>query len=242
MRWYRGPEGDQRIWYEPEEIERIAEDELQRAGLTPEPSSPVTDLERFIESHLGADLDQYAELDADVLGLTRFDPGRRPAVSINKALTESVEDEQARRGLAGRWRATLAHEASHVLFHRYLFDADLNQPALFDSPPASNAANRGLMRCLKRDVGLDSRATDWREIQANRGMAALLMPRVLFRHVASQRAAALSATSPTAGSAPADALAAEMARVFAVSRQAAAIRLQTLNIVPAAGASQLPGT
>jgi len=146
VRWYRGPEGDQRIWYEAEEIEQIAEDELQRAGLTPEPSSPVTDLERFIESHLGADLDQYAELDADVLGLTRFDPGQRPAVSINKALTESAENQQARSGVAGRWRATLGHEASHVLFHRYLFDADLNQPALFDPPSASNAADRGLMR------------------------------------------------------------------------------------------------
>jgi hypothetical protein len=240
VRWYRGPEGDQRIWYEPQEIEQIAEDELKRAGLAPEPYSPVTDLERFIESHLGADLDQYANLGADVLGLTRFDPGRRPAVSINRELTESAEDE-SRRGLAGRWRATLAHEASHVVFHRYLFDADLSQPTLFDAPLASDAASRGLMRCLKRDVGLDSRSTDWREIQANRGMAALLMPRAVFRCIADQRIAALSLTDLTSGSVRVSQLAAEMAKAFAVSRQAATIRLETLSIVTAASSTQLPG-
>jgi hypothetical protein len=71
MEWYCGPEGDQRIWYESAEIETIAEDELRRAGLMPPPDDPVTDLERFIEEHLKAQLDQYAQLPEGVLGLTR---------------------------------------------------------------------------------------------------------------------------------------------------------------------------
>jgi hypothetical protein len=62
MQWYYGPEGDQRIWYESDEIETIAGDELRRAGLMPSPDDPVTDLERLIEGHLKAQLDQYAQL------------------------------------------------------------------------------------------------------------------------------------------------------------------------------------
>ena len=96
MQWYYGPEGDQRIWYESDEIEAIAEDELRRAGLMPSPDDPVTDLELLIEGHLNAQLDQYAQLPEGVLGVTQFDApppprldqqrtdrssGRRPATS-----------------------------------------------------------------------------------------------------------------------------------------------------------------
>jgi Zn-dependent peptidase ImmA (M78 family) len=53
---------------------------------------------------------------------------------------------------------------------------------------------------------------------------------------------AAAAVSLMEGSARAGALAAELAETFAVSRQAAAVRIQTLNLVPAAGACQLPAT
>src|SRR5262245_60818071 len=123
MRWYPGPEGDQRVWYDDEEIERIVSDELDRAGLTPRPDAPIVDLERFVESHLRADLDQFADLPPDVLGLTRFTAGRPPAVEINTDLTGLVDDETtSTQGVRGRWRATIAHEAGHILLHRYLFD------------------------------------------------------------------------------------------------------------------------
>ena len=32
MQWYYGPEGDQRIWYESDEIEAIAEDDCAAPG------------------------------------------------------------------------------------------------------------------------------------------------------------------------------------------------------------------
>jgi len=63
---------------------------LARTGLSPKVSAPVTDLERIIESHQTADFDQYA----DLLGLTKFAPGRRPASSISAELTESADDGQ----------------------------------------------------------------------------------------------------------------------------------------------------
>lgn len=241
MRRYRGPAGDERIWYDDDEIDRIVEDELARAGLSPKVSAPVTDLERFIESHLKADLDQYADLPAGVLGLTKFVPGRRPAISISAELTESADDGQPTPGLIGRWRATLAHEAAHVLLHRCLFDPDINQLKLFNELAGGQVQNVGLMRCLKRDVGPASRSTDWREIQANRGMAALLMPKAIFRRVVFERISPRSMTNLVAGSLSADAFASDMAKVFAVSKQAAAIRLGTVGVVTFPDAAYLAG-
>jgi len=238
MKWYRGPEGDQRIWYEDDEIERIMGGELARAGLAPTITSPVTDLERFVESHLKADLDQYADLPVGVLGLTQFVLGKRPAVSISAELTDSADEGSP--GLAGRWRATLAHEAAHVVLHRYLFDPELATLDLFGTTMPHEAPSGGLMRCLKRDIG-PVRGVDWREVQANRGMAALLMPRVTFRRIASQRIAAESLTDLRSGSPSAANLATMMAESFSVSKQAASIRLETLGLVTATDVAYLPG-
>jgi hypothetical protein len=244
MEWYRGPEGDQRIWYEETEIEQIMSDELARAKLTPTPTSPVTDLERFIESHLKADLDQFAYLPVGVLGLTQFVAGKRPAVSISAELTNAADEGPA--GLTGRWRATLAHEAAHVVLHRYLFDPVLAQPDLFGATVPHETPSGGLMRCLKRDIspvrGLGPRRrADWREVQANRGMAALLMPRMTFRRLASQRITAEALTNLTSGSPTAAHLANQMADSFSVSKQAATIRLETLGIITTADLAYLPG-
>jgi len=189
-----------------------------------------------------ADLDQYADLPTDVLGLTRFTPGKPPVVSINAELTGPVDSDAATPGQLGRWRATLAHEAAHVFLHRYLFEPDLNQMQLFDPPSAGPLAKGGLMRCLKRDVGQATGSKDWREVQANRGMAALLMPRATFKRAAFQRIGAHSLTDLTVGSPAADILAAELAGLFSVSKQAATIRLETVGIARAMGnAGLLPG-
>ena len=238
MQWYYGPEGDQRIWYESDEIETIAEDELRRAGLMPSPDDPVTDLERLIEGHLNAQLDQYAQLPEGVLGLTQFDARRHPVVSISSALTEAAEGDSPRPGQVGRWRATLAHEASHIFLHRYLFDPDM-APLTSRRPDHTAADGGAVMRCLHRDVndvstqdwGRISRRRDWREVQANRAMAALLMPARTFKDVAFQQMTRLNLSSLSSGPAVADTLAAAIADVFQVSKQAALIRLGTLPVV-----------
>ena len=54
MKWYRTADGNLRLWYETDEIEQIAEDELRVANLLPTTAAPVTDLERFIEGRLKA--------------------------------------------------------------------------------------------------------------------------------------------------------------------------------------------
>ena len=222
MQWYFGPEGDQRIWYEPDEIERIAEDELRRAGLMPSLGEPVTDLERFIEGHLNAELDQYAELPDDVLGLTQFQARRRPVVSINSKLTEAAESDTVNPGAVGRWRATMAHEATHILLHRYLFDPEMAQLVGAQTDSNAHVEQAGLMRCLHRDVTPVSaqdasqarRRRDWREIQANRGMAALLMPGRPFKRLAFQQVANLGLSTVSVGTPAADALTAAMAKIL----------------------------
>jgi hypothetical protein len=240
MRRYRGPRGEQRLWFGDDEIESLVEDRLREAGLTPTPGRPVVDLERFIEQHLCTELDQYAVLDPDVLGLTEFTPGKAPRISINRDLTAvAVDCESASLGSVGRWRATVAHEGAHVLLHSVLFDLDANQVPLF-SDANNGPSAQGLMRCLKRDVGLAVRSADWREVQANRGMASLLMPRSLFVSLAQEAMAALGLSTPSAGSPDASVLARELATRFTVSHQAAKIRLETLRLVSPAGAAALP--
>src|SRR5688572_8457533 len=114
MRNYRGPEGDDRVWYEKGEIEAITDDELRKAGLLPTASNPVVDLERLLERHLKSQLDLNASLPADILGQTDFDKDGATRVAVNKDLTGEMEDLGA-PGTVGRWRATLAHEAGHVI-------------------------------------------------------------------------------------------------------------------------------
>lgn len=239
MRWYKGPEGDQRVWFEPDEIETMLEDELRRCNLMPTLSNPVTDVERFIEEGLGAPLDQYAELEPDVLGVTHFRRGHAPTVSINRDLTGALDEEWVQPGMEGRWRATLAHEATHVCLHRMLFEPDINQGSLFADE--RGPVEQPLMRCLKRDVGQRVRVSDWREIQANQGMAAVLMPRKLFTRITRIEMSEIGATPSKLRD---DAqtrrqLANRLAERLQVSRQAATIRLKTLGFLPASDSLDL---
>ncbi len=230
MREYPSADGERRLWYDPGEIDQIVEDELRRADLMPTVSDPVTDLESFVEFYLECPLNQYQPLPEEVLGFTEFPRGKSPVISLNKDLTGSaLDDEEAAPGVVGRWRATLAHEAGHVLLHRVLFEFDVNQGELFGDPGAGEQPKP----CLKRDVG-HGRGGDWREVQANQGMAALVMPRRLFKRVVRSTAndLGLSLSSLQAQGQTTRALAQQLAMRLDVSRQAATIRLKTTGFIP----------
>src|SRR5258705_13858083 len=103
--WFRGRDGRERLWLADADIETMMVDELYRARLFPTAENPVVDVERLIESHLRARLDQHAELESAVLGQTEFFPGRPPHVSINRELSgAAVEDDDGETGVLGRWR------------------------------------------------------------------------------------------------------------------------------------------
>jgi hypothetical protein len=135
-------------------------------------------------------------------------------------------------------RDTCPLKGSHIFLHRYLFDPDM-APLASRQPDHTAAGGAAVMRCLHRDVndvgtqdwGRISRRRDWREVQANRDMAALLMPARTFKDVAFQQMTKLGLSSLSSGPALADTLAATIADAFQVSKQAALIRLGTLQVV-----------
>jgi hypothetical protein len=239
MRQYRGPDGAERLWFEPSEIERMMEAELRKAGLMPTDGAPAVKLEPFIERHLNAKLDQHAKLDPRVLGVTEFFECKPPLVSINKDLTGSaVDEDESAPGMLGRWRATLAHEAGHVLLHRSLFEFAVGNMSLFGAKQGEGEKGRQLHRCLKRDLAHGG-GGDWREIQANQAMAALLMPKPFFQRIAR---AEIDKEFPGVGKIPfggEDRIVAKLAGPLEVSKQAARIRLTTLGFVAPQGQGQL---
>ncbi|MGK3962060.1 ImmA/IrrE family metallo-endopeptidase [Sorangium sp. So ce118] len=238
MREYRGPDGRQRLWFDPGEIDRIMEAELRKASLHPKADAPAVDIERFIERHLKVGLDQYADLEPSILGLTEFVSGKSPKISINRVLTGSALDEdETQPGVLGRWRATLAHEAAHVLLHRCLYEFATGNMSLFGDNDVPSADARTLHRCLKRDVSY-RQVSDWREVQANQGMAALLMPRTVFLQVARGEIHRLYPKGAITDGEE-DGVAAALASRFEVSRQAARIRLNTLGLVSPQGQGRL---
>ena len=178
MHWYQTRSGGRRLWIDDAEFDALAEDELRRAGLYPTACRPAVDIERFIQRHLKADLDQHADLGPDVAGAIEFLPDHFK-IFVNRLLTDLVDEEDCGPGIRGRWRATMAHEAAHGLLHRELFYTDPDQGSLadllFDDPPVGSQ----WITCLGREI-IFGGGQDWREYQANRGMAALLMPRTLF--------------------------------------------------------------
>ena len=241
MKEYRSAGGERRLWFEPHVIEEMMEDELRRAGMFPDGSEPVVDLEEFLEIGLKVKLDIYGRLDSDVLGETDFRRNTNPLVSVNAGLTSEVEEAGVSPGVRGRWRATLAHEASHVVLHRILFEVPFEQGELFSMPAESRPS---LFRCLARNVSFRGINSDWKEVQANMGMAALLMPAKVFSDVVRLVVGARTYDSlktyiPDANSVEHRDFVAEVSRRFEVSQQAARIRLVALGLERGATRSML---
>jgi Zn-dependent peptidase ImmA (M78 family) len=159
---------------------------------------------------------------------------------INSDLTgAALDDEDSPLGLQGRWRATVAHEGCHVILHRCLFNLNAAQGSLFDLGDGGETPPVRLQRCLKRDVYYSRTASDWREVQANQGMAALLMPRPVFAAACRAELRRLGVERVDQRTPLADTLARRMAEMFQVSRQAAVIRLGSLNILSVPGQQEL---
>jgi hypothetical protein len=232
--------GEERLWFPDGEIETIVEVELSKAGLLPTLNSPVVDVERFVESHLKVQFDPYATLQPDTLGQTDFRIGDRPLVMINADLTgAALDDDDSPLGIRGRWRATVAHEGCHVILHRCLFNLNASQGSLFDLGTGADEPPMRLQRCLKRDVVYSRGGADWREVQANQGMAALLMPKPVFVAACRAEFARLGVKRIDQRTELADALARRMADLLQVSQQAAAIRLDTLNVLSVPGQQEI---
>lgn len=217
MRVTRDRSGRRRVWYDEAEIEQIAEEALASGGLMPGSPQPI-DIEELLENHLEVAVDYSTPLPDDVLALVTFEEPIR--VMVNRSLTEAAVVAGAPLAALGRWRATLAHEAAHVLLHSSLYRRSGGQVP---------------ERCLRSVIDTGAPSHDWREVQANMGMAALLMPRALYAQAAKSILMPMQPVIPplSPDGAQAVRLVSRLARQFVVSRQAASIRLATLGFVGA---------
>lgn len=231
MKDYRSKSGERRLWYEDSEIESIMQDELRKSGLFPNLLDPVVDLEAFLEIHLDVKLDLYAKLNTNLLGVSKLANGQQPVVEINRELTNKVDEEPSMSGILGRWRATLAHEAAHVILHKCLVESSIDQGVLFSQSGSASVETR----CLDRSIWFGRGPGDWKEVQANKGMASLLMPSTVFIGIVRRMLNAhptedLLARMPVADTRGFTFLIRDVSDECQVSRQAASIRLQTLGL------------
>ncbi|RDC69794.1 ImmA/IrrE family metallo-endopeptidase [Rhodovulum sp. 12E13] len=203
------------------ECERLIRDLLlKRRGEVEYPVS-TDDLTMLIELH-DADLDPYADLSRygqDVEGVTEFFPDRGPHVSISAQIST---DER----LENRYRTTLTHEFGHVKFHGPLWDERF---ATGDMLERGFNANKAIS---KRDTMLDAPQSDWMEWQAGYISGALLMPATPVRRLVSDYCGPrdLHADIHAASDHAARLVQLVMQR-FAVSEEAARIRLLKLNLI-----------
>lgn len=224
VRWYADKTGrfKERPYYSAEELdhgcERVTIDFLtQRHGAV---SYPMTtdDLVVMVEQHVD-DLDVYADLTSegdDVEGMTCFVPASRPRVLISRALSEAPHREV-------RYRTTLAHELGHVRLHDPVFQSRFATADLF----ADFSSDRIV---CKRETIIDAPKVDWLEWQAGYASGAYLMPKSAVFDCVRSVAASVGLPAPYWISDPIAAdLIAAVADQFAVSRDAARVRLLQLN-------------
>ena len=222
--WVKDPTGRfrERPHYDSQEIdvtcERIVVGHLNTVyGNVSYPLS-TNDLTIIVES-LTSDLDLYADLTADgadVEGVTNFKPGRKPEVGIAQSL---FEDERR----ANRVRTTLAHELGHVVLHDPLFQTKLRSPDLFAPPSVDRVV-------CKRDTIINATTVDWLEWQAGYASGAFLMPRTAVGDmVRNWRLAAGNHSTVAPGTPDGHALVNMIRSLFAVSADAATVRLVKLG-------------
>jgi len=230
--WVRDPTRRfrERPHYRPEEIDNacehlVREFLLKHRGRVEFPLT-TDDLTVLIEQHV-RDLDLYADLSTDgtdVEGVTRFAVGHQPSISIAEPLSS---DERR----ANRLRTTLAHELGHAKLHDEVFQMAFSSGDLF-------ANGREARIVCKRETMIDAHQTDWMEWQAGYASGAYLMPKSLIHDHLRPVIAASNRLPPFhVADAAAPALIEAMVGRFAVSREAAKVRLIKLGFLTTAARS-----
>lgn len=131
-----------------------------------------------------------------------------------------------------RLRMTLAHEFGHVHLHAYLLDMKDRQKT---NLPTNHAPNG--VYC-KRDTIESAASSDWLEWQASYAASALIAPASAVRNVVRPIIEKVGLFGPVAASTEhGAALISAVFETFAISRDAARVRLSVLGILGTAIAS-----
>jgi Zn-dependent peptidase ImmA (M78 family) len=197
--------------------------DLERSAMLPVPLS-TDDLTCLIEA-AAERLDLYADLAADVEGLTEISRNHRPFVRINRLLSAASYRHN-------RLRSTLAHECYHLYFHAPLYQEARQQLELFTSCGE-------LIQCARSTV-LAGAPGDWREWQAAYGAGALLMPASRLEPLAHDLVRCYGTPPYQLGSQSGLEVIRRVASDFAVSQDAARVRLMQQGLLTSSSDHQQP--
>jgi Zn-dependent peptidase ImmA (M78 family) len=160
-------------------IARIALEQLAACRLLPDSPGPVA-VEKFCDRKWRAPED-YRSLEADVMGFTAFTYRGFDKIVINA----HIEADRSQTGTR-RVRSTLAHEIGHAILHEDLYVEKLvferDQGELFGE---MNRRSPSAIVCRNTDIFGTPNRSQWWEVQANKFMAAALLPEPLFVQVVS---------------------------------------------------------
>lgn len=172
-----------RTIYIPESrIERICVDALAACGLLPQQPEPIR-IDRFVEKQFALSTN-YENLQGrfgyGVMGACQFNRnGEVQQILVDVALGED-ESKLGER----RCRSTLAHESGHGLLHGEIFseklraDEEVASFGIVDGKVCGSVYAEGFA-CRAMDDPSPRKNDEWWEIQANKAMAALLLPKSL---------------------------------------------------------------
>lgn len=210
------------LFFEPDEIDQICEQALRSRGLFPSEPRPVR-IDKFVEDHFPSCITDFDDFGAGILGGVAFRPdGELERLWVSRTLAEDPSQVAQRRV-----RSTFAHEAGHGMLHGCLFVDDGQMDLLATS---TQEARRIL--CRAEDIAPTvelHHARGWWEVQANRAIGGLLLPKELVRMAVQPFA---QAATPFGGlilvESRRESAVREVAECFEVSAAVARIRLQKM--------------
>ena len=224
LRTNKGPFRE-RPYLTDSEIDNTCADELQRFGLLPSDPGAIR-IDRFIEQRFGSPAD-YEDLPDGILGLTRFGSKGVQTIVVSNLLDSDTSVPGARRV-----RATMAHEAGHGLFHSHLFVLGESQPLFGDWSDGKKP------KVLCRDEEHTTYNGEWWELQANKAIGGLLMPKPLvFKAISPFLSPVGLLGGQTIQTNDRERAVRELADIFDVNPRVARIRLDSL--VPNSSSAQL---
>jgi hypothetical protein len=171
----------------------------------------------------------FVVLPPGLLGRTKFFPDGRAIIDVSRDLADAAEEDVIARR---RLRTTLAHEAGHVCCHRDLFLRDTATLSLFNTP--DDQSLRSTILCREEAVGHWHYNGEWWEYQANRCMAALLLPKQLLKEKVVNQLTRYQVPSFTEAikADKAAALIRDLSNIFDVSFEATLYRLKDFGFIP----------
>lgn len=238
MRSWRDPASPwgKQIRFDDREFEAMMDELRFNAGCDHVRPGEGIDVDRVMMRGVGTEAD-YVELPHGILGRTLFRDDGGVRVEISLELCERAEtDVVARR----RLRSTMAHECGHVACHRCLYIRDTESYSLFDDS-VPHPARRDSIMCRAESLGRSGYTGEWWEFQANKCMAALLLPKGLFTQAvrAALETRQIESFERVMRDRAAEPVVRELANEFDVSLSMTTLRLEALGFIPRANQGAL---